>query len=101
MTWLDDMKCLELLKTLENPRYAELFQHTKRGAYRSDLCRVAYLWQNGGFYTDVDMEMAVPFQKLIPFKSSSFFSAWTSDSNGEVLNALIGVTPRHPMACLR
>lgn len=61
------------------------------GHFRGDICRAAVLFQEGGFYADLDLEPRLPFHSLID-QSTHFMSVVTGDH--AILNALMATAPR-------
>ena len=90
-TYFDDAKCLNLLKEYGDDGLEDLFLSSPEGKYRSDICRTVYLYQNGGFYVDLDFELVKPLTNLVD-ANTSFMSAWTM--TGDILNALMGAEPK-------
>lgn len=93
VTWFNDEACLNFLNATGDPRLPQVFKRARFGKFRSDLCRSAYLAKEGGFYLDLDVQMAVPLERLAA-PGTTFLSAW---AGREVLNALIGVRPGSPI----
>merc|ERR1719387_657842 len=91
VTWFDDRACVEYFQKLGDHELVGLFYRARAGKYRSDLCRAVYLFHEGGFYVDLDVEPRLPFLQMVDNKMT-FMSAWEASGNG-VLNALIGVQP--------
>lgn len=71
---------------------------------KSDICRSAYLYHHGGYYLDLDVELNLPFAKLVE-NDTDFFSAWNAArvtrqgrtvgfrAQSGLLNAIIGTAP--------
>merc|ERR1719247_1409089 len=92
--WLDDQGCLKYLNTHFKPQYADMLRKERRGSFRGDICRAAVLYREGGFYTDLDLELRIPLTKVVD-KTTTFMSCFTADN--AILNALIATTPRNPV----
>eukprot|EP00931_Biecheleriopsis_adriatica_P011484 TRINITY_DN112574_c0_g1_i1.p1 TRINITY_DN112574_c0_g1~~TRINITY_DN112574_c0_g1_i1.p1 ORF type:complete len:328 (+),score=61.48 TRINITY_DN112574_c0_g1_i1:116-1099(+) len=89
--WLGDFDCQRYLaRHYQNTSLPSIFADETRGSYRSDICRAAVLAREGGFYTDVDVEMNVSFEELAG-KETTFLAAYSEDNS--VLNALLGAVP--------
>ena len=50
----DDAACEEVINATE-PALLQRFREEHYGAYKADICRGAFMWQEGGLYFDVDM----------------------------------------------
>jgi len=87
----NDKDCINLIKQLE-PRFVKIFWTENYGAYRGDMCRIAALYQYGGYYLDVDIQ---PLQALDPPPGVDFITARMD--NGHFFQAIMAVTPRHPI----
>ncbi|CAJ1379202.1 unnamed protein product, partial [Effrenium voratum] len=88
LRWLGDKECESYL--MQHYNHTELpmfFKHETRGSYRSDVCRAAVLAREGGFYTDLDVEMKWSFQDLAG-NETTFLASYSED--GSVLNAMMG-----------
>ncbi|CAE7552747.1 Itch [Symbiodinium microadriaticum] len=86
--WLGDIDCERYL--VEHYNHTDLphyFANEKRGSYRSDVCRAAVLAREGGFYTDLDVEMKWTFEDLAG-EATTFLASFSED--GSVLNAMMG-----------
>mmetsp|Transcript_41195 Transcript_41195/g.84729 ORF Transcript_41195/g.84729 Transcript_41195/m.84729 type:complete len:337 (+) Transcript_41195:77-1087(+) len=86
--WLGDIECERYL--VEHYNHTDLphyFANEKRGSYRSDVCRAAVLAREGGFYTDLDVEMKWTFEDLAG-EATTFLASFSED--GSVLNAMMG-----------
>lgn len=96
VVWYGNHKCEELMKSFADPRFEQRFESLSSGMYKSDLCRAAYLYRNGGFYSDLDVAMEKPFQELVT-PETSFMAAHEAGNATNLLNALMGTAPNHPI----
>lgn len=95
LRYFGDKACYSYLeKHFPSTQLAALYRNETHGMYRGDICRAAVLANEGGFYTDLDLEMIVPFKQIVD-QSITFISAHSVD--GDILNALMGVTPGNPI----
>jgi len=92
--WLDDAACLEYMTQHFKEEYVNMFRQERRGSFKGDICRAAVLYREGGFYSDLDLELKIPFTQVIG-KKTTFMSCFTAD--GAILNALIAAAPRTPV----
>jgi len=90
MRWLNDEACLQYLGEHFKQQYVGMFASEKRGSFRGDICRTAVLYREGGFYTDLDLQLRIPLSQMVD-NTTSFMSAYTAD--GAILNAIIAVPP--------
>ena len=58
-SFLSDADCVVAIKKSE-PRLLPHFQNEKRGEYKADMCRVAALYLDGGYYFDIDIGVVSP-----------------------------------------
>lgn len=98
--WFDNAACVDFLTKYE-PRLLPAFNMAtlkKHGMFMSDICRAAYLFHKGGWYTDLDVQIQVPFASLVD-SNTSFVSAWGAHitSRSTILNAIIGVEAKSPV----
>jgi len=56
---LTDDDCCALLQRVE-PKLVPHFDREKKGAYKADICRVAALFEEGGYYFDIDIRVITP-----------------------------------------
>lgn len=89
--WIDDDTCVNYLQKHFEPHYADMLRKERRGSFRGDICRAAVLYREGGFYTDLDLQLKEPLTKLID-TDTTFMSCFTADN--AILNALVAAAPR-------
>lgn len=86
--WFGDEDCKRyLLQYFNDTELPHFFSQEQRGSYRSDVCRAAVLVREGGFYTDLDVEMKWKFEDLAG-NMTTFLASYSED--GSVLNAMMG-----------
>lgn len=86
MRYLSDSDCLEFIKKHFDDELAGMYTKEPSGHFRGDICRAAVLFREGGFYTDVDLEVKKPFLEMVN-STTTFMSVFTAD--GHILNAMI------------
>mmetsp|Transcript_136822 Transcript_136822/g.249421 ORF Transcript_136822/g.249421 Transcript_136822/m.249421 type:complete len:356 (+) Transcript_136822:93-1160(+) len=92
--WFGDSRCAKYISKYNSKRLFYLFKHEPRGALRGDICRAAVLYREGGFYVDLDVDLRLPFHKLVD-NSTTFMSVLESqEDGGGVLNAIMAVEPK-------
>jgi hypothetical protein len=78
-----------------NFRLLKYYYIEKQGPYKSDLCRYAILFLNGGYYFDNDMIAVKPVQ--VPPTTTFVSPLQLGGGKGALFNSFIAVTPRHPI----
>lgn len=91
LRWLDDAACVEYLEKHFRAEYANMLRNERRGSFRGDICRAAVLYREGGFYTDLDLQLRLPLTQVVD-KKTTFMSCFTADN--AVLNAIVAAAPR-------
>merc|ERR1719440_1546750 len=94
--WFGDKACRQYIKDHYDQELVTMFDTQKEGYYRGDICRSAVLYNEGGFYLDVDVEMAVPITSVVD-KDTTFASAFSfygESSPHAVLNAILAAEPK-------
>jgi hypothetical protein len=93
VTFLTDVDCLRVLNMTE-PRLLKYFKKEK-GMYKADICRVAELYLNGGYYFDVDLLAVHP---VSPADSISFATVrGTGWPKHGFFQAFTASAPGHPI----
>merc|ERR1719491_2008587 len=88
--WFGDQACRDYILANYDEELLGFFDHTHPGYYRGDICRAAVLYREGGFYTDVDVELRVPLTELVD-ENTTFMSAYSV--NGDIFNGLLAAVP--------
>jgi hypothetical protein len=91
LRWFGDDSCHNYISEHYDEELTKLFDSAHPGYYRGDICRAAILYNEGGFYTDVDVELAVPLVQLVD-DDTTFMSAFSV--NGDIFNGLLAVEPK-------
>ena len=101
VTFLDDAKCLEMIEALE-PRLIGPFRKEK-GAHKADICRVAALYLEGGYYFDLDLKAihAVMLPAPSAERDIGFVSVLEDKRvppfHDNIFQAFLASRPRHPI----
>eukprot|EP00041_Stephanoeca_diplocostata_P023091 m.561339 g.561339 ORF g.561339 m.561339 type:complete len:340 (+) comp22215_c0_seq15:324-1343(+) len=103
VVFLSDSACDDAIKNLE-PEFSAQdieiihrgFIQEKTGMMKGDLCRGAILFNEGGFYFDVDLYPVVDVRSALPV-STEFTSCYEPYTTDKLFQAFIGATPRHPI----
>ncbi|KAL9181142.1 hypothetical protein ACHAXT_009947 [Thalassiosira profunda] len=66
VSFLSDEGCVDVIQKTE-PRLVDHFTRETRGDFKADICRVAELYQYGGFYFDIDIGAVEPLHDFEGF----------------------------------
>jgi len=91
--YLNNADCENLIKRVEN-RLVKYFLNETEGMYKADICRVAALYEKGGYYFDTDMEVIQPLN-LAPHITFSTVRAMYNEH--EFFQSFLAVAPKHPI----
>jgi hypothetical protein len=94
LRWFGDSACHSYISEHFDAELLSMFDNAHPGYYRGDICRAAVLYNEGGFYTDVDVELAISLVELIG-ANTSFMSVFSI--NGDIFNGLIAASPKSPI----
>jgi hypothetical protein len=105
VSFFDDVECRDLIAKSHSEELALWFDKEDQGCYKSDLCRLAVLYEHGGYYFDNDFEVVTDVRELIPAGASiSTVMALTDratpsiglDGRLDVFQAFLASSPQHP-----
>jgi hypothetical protein len=105
VSFYDDGECKEIIQRVHSEPLANWFDKEKEGTYKSEICKLAVLYDKGGYYFDNDFEVVTDVRKLIaPGASLSAVLAMTDrgtpkiglDSRFDVFPAFLAAKPEHP-----
>lgn len=91
LRWFGDYDCLTYIRAHYDAELAKYYAQERRGMYRGDICRAAVLAREGGFYTDLDVQMKVPLTSLVA-NDTTFMSAYAA-TGSTILNAILASKP--------
>lgn len=91
---MDDKDCLVHVRVAA-PGLVHYYQQERFGPYKSDICRVAFLYRFGGYYFDVDMQVIKPY--VIMHSSNVTFSTAHEAGNHLLFQSFLASTPGHPV----
>ena len=92
--FLDDAACREAIKQSE-PRLVPHFDNEREGKFRADICRVADLYNLGGYYFDVDLRVIQPVRLDSSIAFSSVLSGYPKLD--QFFQAFLAAKPGHPV----
>ena len=133
--FLDDAACAEVIERVDarigfgpedgvmrgpehSKRLADYFWEESRGAYKGDLCRIAALYDLGGYYFDVDIKVLDPvvvpkgvglvssveygqaYMEVIETEGKHMWNARKTEKRlhtPSVFQAFVAVAPEHPV----
>jgi Glycosyltransferase sugar-binding region containing DXD motif len=95
--WTDD-ECIESLRRVY-PSLISFFQNETEGMFKADICRGAALYENGGFYLDVDIgvrhSLWLDLKPITEFVTARVHQQ--SNYPGHFFQAILGAKPRSPV----
>lgn len=111
---MDDKGCIDIIERAHSKELAEAFVAERSGPFKSDICRLAQLYEDGGYYFDNDMQAKQDLRDFVPPNTSfvscvAFWTSWSRPGHpgkvdaeraflkDQLFNSLIGVAPRHPL----
>jgi len=95
LRWMGNSACRSYLQVHYDRELLSLFLKEEHGPYRSDICRTAVLLREGGFSTDLDVELIAPLGDLVDSRTT--FMAVYSEHSHTALSALLAAAPGNPV----
>jgi len=94
----DDPECIAFIRKYYNENLVKIFQ-SLGGAHRADLFRYCYLYQFGGFYLDIKIEMIRPMRDLYTLlsKHNVKLTSVLSIHRQTIFQGFIGSVPKNPI----
>lgn len=80
-----------------DPKVKKAYHLVSRNSAKADIWRLAYLYINGGFYSDIDHICKIPLNRFIPNDAEFVISTRHSSNPTQIPatnNALLGARPR-------
>lgn len=92
----DDNECIDYLKNnkLYGSDYAEFFEKIPYGPIKADLWRLCILYENGGVYSDIDVEPYRSIDEIIDDSEVTFCSSINMKKN-HIFQSFIYTTPKN------
>ena len=94
--FLDDDDCRTLLQRVE-PELLVHFNKEKQGMFKADICRVAALFEYGGYYFDVDIQVVKPVRLAESVGFSTVFGHVFHPKRVGFFQAFLAAAPGHPI----
>ena len=96
LVFYNDINIISYLGRHYGEKYVNFFKQIKRGMFKADFFRLCYLYRDGGYYMDIDIEPLVPFAAVI-HKKTSFFTILSAVNRPHVFQALLFSAPKNPI----
>ncbi|GMI24670.1 hypothetical protein TeGR_g13997 [Tetraparma gracilis] len=90
--FLDDDACRAVIERVE-PKLVPHFDKETQGMYKADVCRVAALYEEGGYYFDIDIAVIEP----LALDADVGFSTAFEPAKINFFQAFLAAAPRHPI----
>ena len=94
--FLDDDACRAVIKRIKH-KLVPHFDKEPQGKYEADVCRVAALYEEGGYYFDIDIAVIEPLALDADVGFSTAFEAPISLHETNLFQAFLATAPRHPI----
>ena len=95
----DDGECREAISRSHSEELALRFDSESFGPYKSDMCRLAMLFESGGYYFDTDVEVIADIRSVIP-PSATVSTVVESSSIVNIFQGFFAAIPMHPVVKL-
>ena len=94
--FMDDAACAEEIEAAE-PRLVQYFENGGIPAWKADVCRIAALYNAGGYYFDIDLKVVQPVALDHKKANISFVTVHETASYMGFFQAFIASTQRNPI----
>lgn len=89
-----DIDCKKFLRETYGKNFEEHFDKESSGAFKADFFRYAYLYEHGGYYTDIDIEYTLPIKDFFD-ENTEYFSIRSALFHTHIFQAILYTTPKH------
>lgn len=93
--YFDDTRARNFIAEKYPPRVLAAYDRLVPGAYKADLFRYCYLFENGGVYVDTGMMAIGSLRDLL--KPDDVFVSPEDNHQGGIYNAFMACVPKHPI----
>ena len=93
--YFDDLRARNFIAEKYPPRVLAAYDRLVPGAYKADLFRYCYLFENGGVYVDTGMMAVGTLRELL--KPDDVFVSPEDNHQGGIYNAFMACVPKHPI----
>jgi hypothetical protein len=106
VSFVDEEQCRSAIARAHSEELALWFDKENQWSYKSDMCRLAVLYQTGGYYFEGDFEVVTDVRHIVPPGASiSTVMALTDgatpsiglDGRLDVFNNFLAAAPKHPV----
>lgn len=92
--FFEDKDCIKFLQETYGQSFVDHFNGETCGCHKADFFRYAYLYECGGYYTDIDIEYTTPISEFLP-DNLEYFSIRSAIFNNHIFQAILYVRPHH------
>jgi hypothetical protein len=94
VSFLTDEDCIREIEKAE-PRLVQHFEEGGVGSFKADICRIAALYNSGGYYFDIDLKVVQP----VPLDNTTFNFVTVHETAAYMnfFQAFIASTANHPI----
>jgi mannosyltransferase OCH1-like enzyme len=83
----DDNDCINFLNKEFGKQFVDKFNSFEKGAHKSDLFRICWLYINGGVYIDIDTELIIGLNNIV--KNVDYFTILQNDVATDIQGSFI------------
>lgn len=94
----DNRECARAINRVHSQELREAFEQEETGMFKSDICRLAMLWEHGGYYFDNDMEVLKDMRRTFAanVSLSSVLGLARCNRPNAIFQAFVAAMPKHP-----
>ena len=93
----DDDECYNYMLTTWGEKFAKIYQNLQVPAHKADLWRYCILYERGGIYMDIKMELIEPIEQTLARTNDAHFSTILSVIKDTIMQGLIIYVKGHPI----
>ena len=90
--FMTDADCRDTIRRVE-PKLLQHFDNEEKGMYKADICRIVALYEKGGYYFDVDIEVI----EAVQMPGHVGFATCHETSRKGFFQAFLAAKPGHPI----
>jgi len=92
----DDPACRQTVARVHSEKLAKHFDEEQHGPYKSDMCRLAMLYEKGGYYFDNDFEALKDVRTIVP-DTASLSTVIQFRGDQHIFQGFLAAAPGHPV----